>query len=1428
MLAGILEGLRAFKNNIMHVVSQCIDLFTAIPGIIWIIAGLGLVLCAGLIFFIYYLMTRERTPKTETEEKVENIYKLPPIGGWFSEFLCRKGFFKIGRLSVDFLNSLNFLEETLKSSDYKYRNPWFLVIGATNSGKTTLMKSMHTSDLSLAGQGDMHRNTECNWHFLRGCVGVDLQGKLFCDGGAGADDIGWNALKNLLLRYRSSKPIDSLVLTISVEELYGKGRLSTEMCLERAKFVAHKLLAFQDQIKMRIPLYVVITKTDLIPGFKEFCQFIPRTSRQDMLGWSSPYNKDTTFSADWVQEALSAVSEQVSHVGMDISCFNRTGPASDSIYVFPYELEKIQDNLMVYMNQLFSSNQNKTPLLFRGIYFTGDSSVKIEETADDFINEAVLNVEAPAGTTEVPAAQTTEEEEHARYQSIFFFRDLIYSKIVPERNLCSPYHGAITTANRSLQVVKFSTGAFIIISAFGLHSAYQNIKESRNHLIPSIHSMYRFLVLTQQIPTAELAKKNEAFEGAVKQLDTIMQRLDKAQLGSIFIPSSWFSPLRSKLGKAVNLAYQNVIMRALYVNLMLKTRGLLQTDPNSISPSSSLAQLALPTKSNEFIAMNDFVEGLATLAHRVDQFNDLRLVPSASALKELIFYAFGMNLSESFIVHYKDLKGQLNAAVFPAIDLSVYKGHARKTLTALFQHFFNTMFIHSNPTSFPAQLEAVIRQLQGVDSHGLLDIDMLRTLGADMEIVLKTFGEDEKQPTWMDKDAFEPDEQFEKFLCAIDQSHFFGSDISQAMVDNCAIGMVHLKKRLKEITKILTTDVRFAAPESTDDEGPRACSQGIILLGSAIRTLFAEPYMRAPAQRKFIDKEPEGMTLYWDEKLLQAASELCKQYEEFITKNTGTFPVVLQESFRLLAREGLQRNIISLLAQSQNFIGLPSNMHNKLVMEEMIRSKAANMRQVTPYLLKLLELLNYESVSFFYVTLRELLLESNYWVLGKINELMKLVGPYHIWDPSFSWWNGKENPAYAAYGVKDAQDLSSYLTLQGQHTVNLAINLAKPFVDFLTSDIMLTVNPLDKSLLSKWRRIVEQTDAYQKKQPGNSIAMLENFVTTTFKEYTLDNVFEHIKIHDVMQPAGDHFLETMLFIKKGILGRVEVLTRKRNVQRYQELMQVFNQKLRGRFPFTPLATDSLQGMEADPEDLREFLQLFKDYGATADNILNQVYQLGDVARDAYGFLKKCEDVYLLFQPYLESGDGVLPFVSTSWDFNVNREKTVGGNYVAQWSARVNYDELISLSDKDHQTRWVYGAPTEITFRWPNVNTVLDRPLNDPKQPALQALDTTATFTCKGKWSVLRMVRMYQAHKGEFLPMANPNAVVLKFVIPVSETKKAILFNAVSFLGISQNPNLPGRSLALPNFPLFAPSFNPEIAKYMNEPIISFRVIDGGE
>jgi type VI protein secretion system component VasK len=114
------------------------------------------------------------------------------------------------------------------SREWRYKTPWFLLLGENNSDKSALLKGVkngrHASllakerDLNVAGS---------QWSFFDGGVLIDVKhqgGQATNESNAGSDGEN-NYLKRLckviglILRHRPEKPIDAVILTVSASSL---------------------------------------------------------------------------------------------------------------------------------------------------------------------------------------------------------------------------------------------------------------------------------------------------------------------------------------------------------------------------------------------------------------------------------------------------------------------------------------------------------------------------------------------------------------------------------------------------------------------------------------------------------------------------------------------------------------------------------------------------------------------------------------------------------------------------------------------------------------------------------------------------------------------------------------------------------------------------------------------------------------------------------------------------------------------------------------------------------------------------------------------------------------------------------------------------------------------------------------------------------
>ena len=111
------------------------------------------------------------------------------------------------------------------SSQSLYDLPWYVIIGAPGSGKTTALLNsglkfpleQRVGKGALRGVGGT-RN--CDWWFADEAVFLDTAGRYTTqDSDASSDSVGWSEFLALLRKYRARRPINGVILTINAQDL---------------------------------------------------------------------------------------------------------------------------------------------------------------------------------------------------------------------------------------------------------------------------------------------------------------------------------------------------------------------------------------------------------------------------------------------------------------------------------------------------------------------------------------------------------------------------------------------------------------------------------------------------------------------------------------------------------------------------------------------------------------------------------------------------------------------------------------------------------------------------------------------------------------------------------------------------------------------------------------------------------------------------------------------------------------------------------------------------------------------------------------------------------------------------------------------------------------------------------------------------------
>jgi type VI secretion system protein ImpL len=278
------------------------------------------------------------------------------------------------QLRERFEEAVTALKKSQSAGKNLYELPWYVIIGPPGSGKTTaLLNSGLKFPLeqrfgreALRGVGGT-RN--CDWWFTDEAVLLDTAGRYTTqDSDESADSAGWAEFLNLLTKYRKRRPLNGVIVTLSASDLM------THTAQEREGNVAavrRRLDELNRHLKVRLPVYLLVTKCDLISGFSEYFDDLGAEGRAQVWGmtFSPERSAAGTAAEDFVPE-FDALVERLNQ-----RLFGRIEEERDTrrrtaSFAFPQQLAGLRNFIASFVNEVFSATRFDGRLLLRGIYFT--------------------------------------------------------------------------------------------------------------------------------------------------------------------------------------------------------------------------------------------------------------------------------------------------------------------------------------------------------------------------------------------------------------------------------------------------------------------------------------------------------------------------------------------------------------------------------------------------------------------------------------------------------------------------------------------------------------------------------------------------------------------------------------------------------------------------------------------------------------------------------------------------------------------------------------------------------------------------------------------------------------------------------------------------------------------------------------------------
>ncbi|WP_192022878.1 MULTISPECIES: type VI secretion system membrane subunit TssM [Shewanella] len=404
--------------------------------------------------------SRQIKSKKQSEEMADSLINGEEGAAVNGDELVKS---EITLLQNKMTQALDILKQTkLTKNKSIYELPWYIMIGPPGSGKTTAiqhsgleypLKDKMGVDMIEGVGGTRH----CDWWFTNKAVLIDTAGRYTTqDSHVKQDSRAWQGFLGLLKKYRPVRPINGVIISMGMSELLNQTKTERNL---HARAIKQRLQELQNQLGMTFPVYVLLSKSDLVAGFNEFFDDLTKEDCEQIWGVTFPLNTE-----DDETDIVSTFNKEFHHLLLNLNARLNSRLKNERdlerravIYEFPKQLRLLQSSADDFLKEIFAPNAYEEAPLLRGVYLT---SATQEGTPIDH-----LSTHLSSGIKSKTKSNNTNK------QRSYFIKRLLEDVIFPEKNLAST-NRKHTNQNRMLR--KVSVGVAAVVTLFTSYIWWQS------------------------------------------------------------------------------------------------------------------------------------------------------------------------------------------------------------------------------------------------------------------------------------------------------------------------------------------------------------------------------------------------------------------------------------------------------------------------------------------------------------------------------------------------------------------------------------------------------------------------------------------------------------------------------------------------------------------------------------------------------------------------------------------------------------------------------------------------------------------------------------------------------------------------------------------------------------------------------------------
>lgn len=299
--------------------------------------------------------------------------------------------------------------------------PWYVIIGPPATGKTTALRQSGLGfplDLTddLKGVGGT-RN--CDWFFTEDAVLIDTAGRYTQqESQAEVDAAEWLGFLDLLKKHRGRRALNGVIVALSVDSL-SEGDAAIRA---HGRQIRKRLTELQERLEIRLPVYLMLTKADLILGFEPFFTDLSTADREQV--WGATFAAGVRVDGPEAARELGLLTTQLETRMVPRLEAEERLEARAQVFRFPAQVASLAEPLRLLVDTVFGESRYEESAWLRGVYLT---SATQEGTPIDRLTAALASA---FGLPAAPRSAPARVEKRS-----FFLRRLLTEVVFKEAGL---------------------------------------------------------------------------------------------------------------------------------------------------------------------------------------------------------------------------------------------------------------------------------------------------------------------------------------------------------------------------------------------------------------------------------------------------------------------------------------------------------------------------------------------------------------------------------------------------------------------------------------------------------------------------------------------------------------------------------------------------------------------------------------------------------------------------------------------------------------------------------------------------------------------------------------------------------------------------------------------------------------------------------